>query len=389
MIDEPDDETLTKIIISNQIAIDRILQTKKKNDKLIGRVVLGPPLALDSVILRDGRVLRRSAPYKSYDDDVINASSSDDPLGLKETDNTGPPTPVVNVSTDPLGLKGPFKEPIPPSLVVNVSSDPLGLKEDPLALKETRSRGQVPSTGNQKSANVATKSVTDKSSVPSGAAEKRTTRSKSMPGKSPAKGPVKRKRELSLSLLADDKKEEGECSPVAPESIKLKCWENCSFGDVIFNLNSFMAHLNCTHGTPSHDSLPSHQQIVCTCSVCEAVVLYNYEHKDTHVKRCPSSAGLAQFFLFLENNRDNFGVPHFNAPMLKSQGVSVSEQFSINCKHSEVDTILWRTADNVLFFYHYCQPCNHFLSDRKSEVVAHLESQLHRMNMSKRNSIHK
>ena len=156
--------------------------------------------------------------------------------------------------------------------------------------------------------------------------------------------------------------------------MKISCWENCTSGDTVFTMAEFLNHLNVNHGQQSMNDLPDHQQTVCTCCACESVVMYNEEHKKQH--SCESSQP-AQFFLFLENNRDKFGISNFNAPMLKSQGVSASMQFMIEYRDPELDTILWQTTNGNFFFYHYCSYCNFFLADTKSEVASHLKSDLH------------
>jgi hypothetical protein len=143
--------------------------------------------------------------------------------------------------------------------------------------------------------------------------------------------------------------------------------------------HQFLDHLREYHTPPRSINLRN-QQIVCICHACETVVPYTFKSKTDHLnQRC--TKWHQQFFLFIENAQDNFAIPRFNAPVVKSPGLA--GMFKSIAHHPHLDTLTWKNVKNEHFCYHFCRFCNVFVEDTMRAVSDHKSTALHRVNVRK------
>ena len=158
----------------------------------------------------------------------------------------------------------------------------------------------------------------------------------------------------------------------------VSCWANCPIREHIFPRNRFIEHLTAHHGADRHINMMD-KQIVCTCYACQSVVDYNYPAKFGHLDRC-TGGWQQQFYLFVENVRDQFAIEHFNAPTTINHSTGGGGTQSSSAHHPHLDTLTWRNVKMETFFYHFCSSCRVFIEDDQGSVANHTSSTLHRIN---------
>ena len=174
-------------------------------------------------------------------------------------------------------------------------------------------------------------------------------------------------------------------SPSLSNSLEpyVACWAHCpaisTSSAHCVPKHKFMDHLMEYH-TPPRSITLRNQQIVCICHACETVVPYNFKSKTDHLnKRC--TKWHQQFFLFIENAQDNYAIPQFNAPVVKSPGLA--GMFKSISHHPHLDTLTWKNVKNEHFCYHFCSFCYVFVDDTMRSVTDHKSTAIHRVNVRK------
>ena len=196
--------------------------------------------------------------------------------------------------------------------------------------------------------------------------------------------PMKRKRQSSPK---PQRKPALKLNPSSSNVLEpyVACWAHCPAMSArvpsahCVPKHQFMEHLREYHTPPRSINLRN-QQIVCICHACETVVPYSFKSKTDHLnQRC--TKWHQQFFLFVENAQDNFAIPRFNAPVVKSPGLA--GMFKSIAHHPHLDTLTWKNVKNEHFCYHFCRFCNVFVEDTMRAVSDHKSTALHRVNVRK------
>ena len=166
-------------------------------------------------------------------------------------------------------------------------------------------------------------------------------------------------------------------------STYVSCWVHCplvlSRQAPCFPKSQFVKHLCEHHGFSAGTVNYKDRQVVCICHACETVVPYNYKHKVEHLTNRCNSGWQQQFYLFMEENQDIFGIANFNAPVVISPGIQ--NMFKSSSRHPHLDTLTWKDVNNVQFCYHFCSFCNAFIEDASKSVTVHASSLSHRINV--------